>query len=78
MKFTDALVLFCSLAAANGLVAMFFATPPVQAFDRVFWLGIGLFSCWWQAKPHPSLLGRFFRFFKAIPRCWVESKEASK
>jgi hypothetical protein len=78
MKFTDALILFCLSAAVIGFIAMFFATPPVQTFDRIFWLGMGLFSCWWQTKPHPSLLGRLFRFFKAIPRCWSESKEVSK
>ncbi|MGR0481833.1 MAG: hypothetical protein ACTFAL_10630 [Candidatus Electronema sp. V4] len=77
MKFTDALILFCSLTAGSGFVAMFFSTPPVQVVHGIFWLGIGVFSCWWQTKPRSAFFGRLGRFFK-IPRCWVESKEASK
>lgn len=78
MKFTDALILFCLLTAGIGFMAMFFGTPPVQIFDRIFWLGIGVFSCWLQTQPLPLFFGRLGRFFKAIPRCWAESKEASK
>ncbi|WP_417914277.1 hypothetical protein, partial [Candidatus Electronema sp. JM] len=78
MKFTDALILFCLLVVGIGFIGAFFSTPPVQIFDRIFWLGIGVFSCWWQTQPNSQLSGRICRFFKAIPRCWAESKEVSK
>lgn len=73
MKFTDALVLFCSLAAL--------ITPASSShlIERIFYAGIGVFSCWWNINNLNSLLfGRLCRFCKAIPRCWVDSKEDAK
>lgn len=78
MKFTDALVLFCFLAPGLGVAAFFSPVSSVQLAEKIFYLGVGVFSCWLNTKPRSSLFGRLCRFCKSIPRCWVESKGVSK
>jgi len=76
MKFTEALILFCLLAAGLGVVAFFSPMSSVQFAEKIFYLGFGFFSCWLYITP--QLFGRLCRFLKSIPRCWAESKETSK
>ncbi len=79
MKFTDALVLFCILSAGLGVAAFLSPVSSLQLAEKIFYLGLGVFSCWWNTNNLNLLLfGRLCRFFKAMPRCWSESKEASK
>jgi hypothetical protein len=79
MKFTDALILFCILSAGFGLAAFFSPVSSIQLAEKIFYLGLGVFSCWWNVTNLNQLLfGRLCRFFKAIPRCWADSKEVSK
>ncbi len=78
MKITHALVLYCLLSAGLGVAAFFSPASSLQLAEKIFYVGLGVFSCWSQIQPLPSFFGRLCRFCKSIPRCWAESKEASK
>ena len=83
MKFTDALFYFCILSSAFAFAAFIVPIPSLRLAERIFCVGVGIFSCWWNVNNLSQLLfgkffGRLFLFFKAIPRCWAESKETSK
>jgi hypothetical protein len=79
MKFTDALFLFCILSIAFFFSALITSLPASQLAVRIVYAGLGIFSCWWHVNNLSRLLFvRLCRFFKAIPRCWADSKETSK
>lgn len=79
MKFTDALLLFCILTVGLGVAAFFSPASSLQLVEKIYYLGLGISTCWWSVNNLNQLLfGRLCRFFKALPRCWSESKEVSK
>ena len=75
MDFIDAFLHFFILAGGFAIAAFFFPAFSQHLAEKIFYLGFGLFYFWWQTKPKSQFSGRICRFFKAIPRCWAESKE---